>query len=310
VVVWERDRGKPLKLKSRSAGAVEVRTKEAEALFESVTNKCQSQETERIYVRGQFSYDGLPLRGELWLDDSLRLGPPSKQDETALLGPRVILVDWYIDAIDAFEAASVAQVKLRELSVFLSVVMRSDIRDRSGSPHRAWTWPPGAGGIADCDVRNLGYVETQVSQRMPSRGQVPEAPLKPITRPDVSIMGIFVNQSEQSFPADMSVLWRLFASLSSDRRQQFLEVATMWKIALTLSREYPTAGFTYMVAACEALKPREQKFRDHNIYQVIEALLGKPVADVLQEDWFRPQTVRNSHLHSGQLHGSEFIQHT
>jgi hypothetical protein len=30
-----------------------------------------------------------------------------------------------------------------------------------------------------------------------------------------------------------------------------------------------------MVVACEALKPQEKQFKDHNIYQIVEALLGK-----------------------------------
>jgi len=30
-----------------------------------------------------------------------------------------------------------------------------------------------------------------------------------------------------------------------------------------------------MVAACEALKPADSQFREHNIYHVVEALLGQ-----------------------------------
>ncbi len=63
-----------------------------------------------------------------------------------------------------------------------------------------------------------------------------------------------------------------------------------------------------MVVACEALKPPGPQFRDHNIYHVVEALLGKASADQLQEHWFRPQDVRNAHLHYGEFRGSEFVQ--
>ena len=37
--------------------------------------------------------------------------------------------------------------------------------------------------------------------------------------------------------------------------------------------------------------------------------MGKPTADLLQEQWFRPQDVRNAHLHRGEFRGSEFVQH-
>lgn len=80
------------------------------------------------------------------------------------------------------------------------------------------------------------------------------------------------------------------------------------QIALSLGHEHQTAGFTGMVNACEALKPPDPVFRDHNIYHVTEELLGKARADMLQEEWFRPQAVRNAHLHRGEFRGSEFTQ--
>jgi hypothetical protein len=82
----------------------------------------------------------------------------------------------------------------------------------------------------------------------------------------------------------------------------------MWQLALSLTHEHETARFAFMVAACEALKPRADVYRDHNIYQVIEALLGKSAVDRLQQRALRPQDVRNAFLHSGELHGSEFLQ--
>jgi hypothetical protein len=66
----------------------------------------------------------------------------------------------------------------------------------------------------------------------------------------------------------------------------------MLQVAFSLGHDYQTAGFTGMVNACEALKPPDLLFRDHNIYHVAEALLGKARADMLQEDWFRPQAAR------------------
>ncbi len=61
-----------------------------------------------------------------------------------------------------------------------------------------------------------------------------------------------------------------------------------------------------MVAACEALKPPGPEYRNHNIYHVVEALLGTSAAELLREEWFQPQKVRNAYLHAGEFRGSEF----
>jgi hypothetical protein len=63
-----------------------------------------------------------------------------------------------------------------------------------------------------------------------------------------------------------------------------------------------------MVVACEALKPSASQFNEHNIYDVIEALLGKATADLLREQPFRPQDTRNAHLHCGEFRASELIE--
>src|SRR5712692_1301845 len=144
---------------------------------------------------------------------------------------------------------------------------------------------------------------------MPTRGQIQPVPLKAVHRPDFSLRGIDGTQTELHLPGDVVDLWQAFKGLAPDRRRQFLQVGSMWQLALSLGHEYQTARFAWMVAACEVLKPPDPQFRDQNIYHVVEALLGKPTADLLQEQWFRPQDVRNAHLHRGEFRGSEFVQH-
>src|SRR5437870_2969554 len=80
----------------------------------------------------------------------------------------------------------------------------------------------------------------------------------------------------------------------------------MWHLAASLGHEYQTTALAWKVVATEALKPPEPQFRDHNVYNVVEGLLGKPVADVLRRDGIRPQEIRNAHLHRGEFRGSEF----
>jgi hypothetical protein len=307
-VVWERKRGGSLKVRARSAGVPEFPLDQANDLFRQINESSGACATERFHRGWQLSYDGLPWRGELWLDDTLRLGPPSQQDETALLGPRIILVHELINGIDLQHASASYMVMLRELSVFLSVVMGTNVRV-SPNGGRGWTWSTNSSGQVECEIGNIGYWEKQWPKEMPARGQIQSVPIRAVSRPDFSLRGIDGTQTELHLPGDILDLWRTFTGLPPDRRQQFLQVGSMWQLALSLDHDYQTARFAWMVVACEVLKPPDPQFRDHNIYHVVEALLGKPVANQLQEQWFRPQNIRNVHLHRGEFRGSEFVQH-
>jgi hypothetical protein len=306
-VVWERKRDGPLRLRAGSVGEPSFPIPEAWAFLDQVTNACGSALKERVRVRGQLVYDGPPWRGELWLTDSLRLGPPSKQDETALWGSRVIVVDAVVDAIDRLDAASVSQVLMRDLSVFLTLVQRTSVTvDVSG--RRGWTWTAGATGQIESEVRQIGYRETDFSPEMPIRGSRTAVPVAPVQRPDFSHGGLTQDVREQQVPADILDLWRAFVELPPDRRDQFRKAGSLWQLALSLPHDYETTKFSLMVVACEALKPQAREYRRHNIYDVIGALLGAEVATVLRQDWFRPQEARSAHLHAGEFLGSEFIE--
>jgi hypothetical protein len=309
-IVWERKRGGPIKVRYRSAGTTEFLLTDAQELFRKVNELCRTNTKERVYCHGQLVYEGLAWRGELWLDDLLRLSPPARQDETYLLAPRVILIDAQVDGIDAQDALSAFTVRLRELSVFLSVVMRREVQVPPNS-RCEWTYTLSLTGQVECDVRFVGYCELNRPTVMPTRGQAQTVPLVPVHRPDYSLTRIVVGagNNEQQLPADIIDLWQAFMGLSPARRQQFLQVGSMWQAALSLGHEYQTAWFAWTVAACEALKPPEPQYRDHNVYYVIESLLGKPTADLLKEQWFQPQNVRNAHFHSGEFRGSEFVPH-
>lgn len=308
-LIWERKRGGPIKVRARSAGTPEFPLEQATEFFRQIHERSQGGAMEQFHRGWQLFYEGLPWRGELWLDEKLRLGPPSQQDERALVGPRIILVNALVNGIDQLHAASTFDVALRELSVFLTIVMGTNVRV-SPNGGRGWTWNTDSNGqVVQCDIRNLGYLEKQWPTEMPTRGQIQQVPLKAVHRPDFSLRGIDVSQTELHLPEDIIDLWQVFAVLPPDRRRQFLQVGSMWQLALSLGHEYATARFAWMVAACEVLKPPDPQFRNHNIYHLVEALLGKPTADLLQEEWFRPQDVRNAHLHRGEFRGSEFVQH-
>jgi len=154
-IVWERKRDRPMKVRARRASTSNLSSSEAGQFFEEVNNSSRSAVTEPIHVGGTLQYDdGLAWRGELWLDDKTRLGPPSLQDETAIIGPRRVYVDAILECIGEPDAAYARQQMLLEVSAFLSVVMRKAVR--LPDQGRAWTL---TADMKACEVRPLGYLE-------------------------------------------------------------------------------------------------------------------------------------------------------
>lgn len=303
-VVWERKRNGPMHVRVRPLGAPEFVLADAQQMLRRTSERFQSGAKESFFWHGQISYeDGLPWLGELWLDDTLRLGPPLRQDETALIGPRFVMVDTLVEGVGRSDSRPAFGNHLQALSAFLSLVTGWGFKiPQTG---RAWTFKEGA---IDCEVRNLGYVEKEIPKEMPIRGRCRSMPLRPVSRPNFSQRGIFPDDRELTLPADVEDLWAKYCLLTEDKRRQFLQAAAKWQEALTQVGNRSTLRFALMVVACEALKPTGREFRDCNIYQIVKVLLGDPVAERLREDWFRPQDVRNAHLHLGEFRGSEFIE--
>jgi hypothetical protein len=301
-IVWERRRSAELVVRACSLGPNALSNVDTEQFFDEVTANCQAGTLVETHKCWHLEFHGLPWRGEFWLDDTLRLGPPSRQSTGAVYGPRVVIVDAIVRAVHATDAQNRFQQRLRELSLFLSVVMGTAVKVTVNGPV-AWTWKSGS---ADCEVRNLGYWELNYPTEMPSRGIVADTPLRPVSRPDFAWRGLEDQTiGEASLPSDVKELWASFQALTPDRRQQFLQAAAKWQEAVTHWAEQDTLSVALLVVACEALKPKGRQFRNTNIYDVVNALLGATFERRLDFGWFRAQAVRNAHLHAGEFVGSE-----
>jgi hypothetical protein len=297
-IVWERKRERSMKVRARLASASDLSLPEAEQFFCEVNESCGAAVTESIYVRGTLQYNGQAWRGELWLDDKTRLGPPSLQDETATLGPRIVHVDAMLDCIGETDVPYARQQMLLEVSAFLSVVTQTAVRFLDHG--RAWTWTLDMKG---CEVRHLGYLEPANPLTMPCSGSTKQIPLSALENPPQGIDG---STNEISLRADIADLWGLYRSLRGERRVQFLQAAAKWQEAMIHWQDRPSLSFALMVIACEALKPSNADDRQ-NCYDVIEALLGRTAVDRIRQNPFPAQRVRGTHLHTGEFHGSELI---
>jgi hypothetical protein len=256
---------------------------------------------ESVYWFGLLYYTGLPWLGDIWLDGTVRLGAPSRQDDDGGLlgGARTIEVNAMVDCIDPGRAAWAFQQFIRELAVFLTVAGKYTYVSEQV---RVWTWASDASGKVEYGVRNVGYWETNGHPVMPAAGTCHAVPLRPADAlPDGTEVEAWLRD-------DVIELWSLLRKLNSDKRRQFLQAATKLHEAFSLGRERETLSFALLVVSCEALKPTGSEFRDHNVYDVIEALLGRSVADRLRQHAVPPQSVRNTHLHVGEFRGSEAPQ--
>lgn len=289
-LIWERQRGGAMHVRVRPAG---LPLTDTQTLLDRVNEQCRAGVTQQVYRRCQLEYEGLPWRGEFWLDSTLRLGPASRQYDSALHGPRVIIVDALAECVSRTDSPHVFDQLLSELSAFLSVVLSKLVRVPEQG--RVWTYTNGAD---DCAVRELGYWERENPTGMPASG-ISQAIL-------LSKKGSDNDLDEMSLPEDIADLWAVYCALAPELRRQFLQAAAKWQEALS-NWERSTLSIALMVVACEALKPAGAEFRRHTIYDVVKALLGKPTADRLREGQLRPQQVRSVHLHRGDFFGSEFV---
>jgi hypothetical protein len=273
---------------------------DAQECFRRVNERSHAGATEPRYGRGILEYEGRAWRGELWLGDNLRLGPPTKQYEKALYGPRAVVVDTVVDCISQTQVPHIFSQLLEELAAFLSVMLTASFR--RSRPGQVWTW---AG--TDCSVRQLGYIEFETVNRsgMPVRGTC---------RP-VRVGAADLTEEEQAVPQDIVSLWEKYRSLTEERHWQFLWAASKFQEARWhWGEQRLTASFASLVVACEALKPADPIYREHNVYDVTDALLGKEAGERLRTQLFdplihpevHPQSIRNAHLHRGEFYGSEF----
>lgn len=304
-IVWERPRGGSISVRARAAGQPAMAPEAVNGFLDAVNRRCRAGTTVRHHRRAHLIYQGLPWRGEFWLGKSLRLGPPSRH-ASWLIAPQVIIVDAEIAGVGPKGVNSAFDLLLRELSIFLHVVVGIGVRvETSGW---AWTYESDSSGKAtNCDLRPLGYWEPASRPGMPQPGQEAQIPLRPVQRPGLERSGISAEDVEQALPQDTADLWRTFRDLSAEQRDQFLRAGNAYRIARSMWPDQPTAYAAFMVVACEALKPVGRPYDDWNIYDVVEALLGASEAQSLRLQRLPPQRVRSRHLHRGELAAGELL---
>ena len=150
-------------------------------------------------------------------------------------------------------------------------------------------------------MRQLGYVETGVHTGMSAREVCHPVPTAVADVPDMT-------EYELAVPGDIVNLWTKYRSLPPERQRQFLAAASKLQEALSHWGERDTASFTSMVVACEALKPDDPAYSDHNLYDVVEALLGREASERLRTQLFDPKIHPKVHPQSESQRPAVIVQ--
>jgi hypothetical protein len=305
-IVWERPRGKELRLRARPSGDPAPPIDVAHAFINSVSERVRVRKTLRAHRRAFLTYHGLPWRGELWLDADHRLGPPSRHPDT-LLGPQIVIIDAMIEGIGQLGVTANFQKRLRELQVFLGVVL--GLKLEISKFEEAWVPEVDAQGrITDCKLTHIGYVELSEQEDFPKPGSTRPIERRDATRPGLGPLGITSDVNEEWVPADIEQLWDTFMRLPDSKREHLLRAGNAYLIARSMWPDQRTAYAAFLVVACEALKPTGKRYDRLNIYDVIASLLSPHDAKHLQElSVLHPQKVRSGHVHRGELAAGELL---
>lgn len=303
-LVWQRPRTGPLQIKIRP-GPLFQRCA-VDALLEVVSNRVRTRFREMYYRVTFLEYFGRPWRGELWLNDRLRLGSPARLPG-AIYGPQAVRIDAIVLGVGGADANAQFGQQMQELAIFLTIVLRKDIR--RPAHEQLWTWASDAGTI-HCDLRQRGYWESCASTTLPTPVLSSGIPTVYVERPDLAEVSPLSERDEVVLPQDIHALWSAFEALPDSRRRQFLEAGMTFQLALRIWTEFKSASLALLVVACEALKPqrsalRKRSGRRKGFFDIVEAALGKRLAEHLRRLDLNPQGLRDHHLHLGKLFGAE-----
>ncbi len=297
-IAWDKPRDGGLNLRARAAESTVTARTFCDDFFSALQDRLRNNPMDRGYRRFWLVYEGLPWRGELWLEPDLRLASPSRFPP-ALLGRQVVLVDALTDGIGQSGVTTNFHLRLRELRLVLSPILGIHLQAQWANE-----WVPQINEqhqLTDCRLGPVGYTELDHPAAMPAPGNAPAVVFEDVARPGLGRHGIGTDDTAVRIPSDVTSLWQAFRALSEDQRTQYLNACNAYAIAQSLWPDQRTAYSAFLVVACEALKPTGKRFDKARLYDVVASLIDVDTAEALRQLKRAPQTVRSNHLHRGVL---------
>jgi hypothetical protein len=303
-IAWEKPRGGAMLLHARAGDPSHIES--AHNFVEAVDTRHRERRLHREHRRMPLRYYGLRWEGELWLTPDLRIAPASRRPP-ALMGPQALIVDALVAGIGRKGVREEFGRLIRELQLVIGPILHLHFEQQQ----HGQDWVPEINDqrqIVDCRLRAVGYVEMEQIDGMPTAGAVAATVLEEVQRPDLSLRGIRPGiDLAVRVPDDAVELWRAFNEMRPAARKQFLQACNCYEIAQTLWPTQRTAYATFLVVACEALKPQARRYDSANFYDVVNSFLGPEVATNLRSLRLQPQRVRSGHVHRAHLVADELV---
>lgn len=299
-IMWERDRDQALLVRARGSGDHPPSLADVRAFLTAITKAERASKKIRAHRFAFLTYTGFPpWRGELWLGPDIRLGEPTKHGQY-LNDPKLIILDALVEGIGSRRVAASFDRLMREISIFLHVV--TGLRaTRQPQDHRVWVNRVENCRYVECELRQAAYCELSPERIMPVPGEQLPTKLTAVNRPGLGSRGLSLADDAPRIPGDINSLWSQLQGLPDDRRQQFLRAGNAFVNAQPFWPDQRTAYTSFLVVACEALKPSGKRYKRANGYDVVASFLGEAPAVALKESSNPPQKVRSDHFHVGEL---------
>jgi hypothetical protein len=303
-IVWKRPRNGDLHVKAIPDKNFGIPADIAQGFMDAVSERYRSNTMSIDHRYNMLSYEGPAWRGELWLGDDIRLGPPSRFPPSPR-GPQIVIVDAMVEGIGSLGIDRSFEKLVCVLRVFLASVL--GIRTEVVKRFLDWvTEFDEKMRPINCEVKYVGYSEVGSARSFPAKNAIPPMPREVVERPGIGRSGLSSDQREQWVPEDVEHLWQTLGSLSVEKKDDFLRAGNALLNAGALWPDQRTTYAVFHVIACEALKPRGKQYDDLNVYDIVASLIGIPQAEKLRTLAVPPQSVRNRHLHRGEVMADEF----
>ena len=274
----------------------------AEALIRETLVSIVNNARNKFFQRYLFAYIGWPLDGEYYINvPGLRIAPSQPASGWPFgHSEEVLIIDLNAEGVSALDAWTLGKVQAKKFAALLSVFLNVGLYEIPNMESRCFYTQEG-----ETKHLQLGYKSSiPKPAKMPRKGA--ECSPGRACQADRSKMeDIMKSGSPRQLlhcPSDIRVLFRAFNALPPNEQAAYLGAASLFQIALSAGRHYPTVQMAYAVAAVDAMSLA----KEHNMRAFIELVRDYcpelPESDV--EHCY--QKLRSAHFHEGALPGGEY----
>ncbi|MEC4599255.1 hypothetical protein [Burkholderia vietnamiensis] len=244
--------------------------------------------------RQVFFYVGPQFDGEYWFG-RVRVAPAIVDEKAPMLinAERAVVLEFEVEAIDAFDANYLAAEFSRRFAARLSVLLNVDLYE----PPFQQVWVTD-GSPPKTERMNRGVGQLPGDNRMPRKGE----------RCRAGTLGQSISQYGRlpgplKMPPEARRILRGVEALPEPVKDAFDGAARMYQIGLSLGGRFPSAELAYRVGAIEALSNTDSDVGSFSAFMRKYLSLGSEDEQLLN---YLYHDIRSSHFHAGKFDLGEF----